>query len=124
MKRFFWRGTITMLSAALALTLLAHSARAAERMEEATVIGKDRSTQAGTVPTDTRAVQAESKMQKEAAPAGLKTDAPGVRATEKMEKPKMQEVERKKPESKSRFGHLPMWFWLLLIGGGVAAVAG
>lgn len=104
-------------------TFLSLTATAAERIEEATVIGKDRSKQAGTVPTDTRAMAPESKMTKEAAPTGLKTDAPGVRAQEKMEKPKMDEAERKKPESKRRWGDTPVWMWIIVIAA-LAAAAG
>ena len=102
---------------------LAQSACAAERVEEATVVGKDKSSQAGRLPSDTRAVQAESKMKKEEAPTGLNSQAPGVRTKEKMEKPRMAEPERKKPEAKKGWGNVPMWMWIILLGG-IAAAAG
>ncbi len=105
----------------LGLGVKATFAPAAERIEEATVLGKDRSKQAGQVPTDTRPVQVESKMKKEATPAGLKSEAPGVRAPEKMEKPKMADPEREKPEGKRGFGSA--WMILLLLIA-VAAAAG
>lgn len=99
------------------------AAVAADRMEEATIIGKDKSGQAGAVPTDTRAVQAESKMKKEQAPAGLKSDAPSVGSKEKMEKPRMAEPERKKPEQKRGLGDMK-WLWILVIAGAAAALGG
>ncbi|OGH55896.1 MAG: hypothetical protein A3G34_02645 [Candidatus Lindowbacteria bacterium RIFCSPLOWO2_12_FULL_62_27] len=108
---------------ALVNVCLALPAGAAERKEEATVVGKDRSAQAGEVPSDTRAVATESKMKKEEAPAGLKTDAPGVRTAEKMEKPKLPEPDRKKPEHRRGFGDTPIWIWIL-VAGILVAVAG
>lgn len=106
--------------AALALLLADRVVSAAERVEEATVLGEDKSGQAGAVPTDTRAAAAESKMKKEEAPTGLKSDAPGVRSQQKMEKPKMADSERKKPDQKKGWAD-SKWLWILLILG--AAVA-
>lgn len=105
----------------LALPLWHVIAPAAERVEEATVSGKDRSGQAGKVPTDTRAAPVESKLKKEATPAGLKSDAPSMRSAEKMEKPKMAEPERKKPEKQGPGAKL--WLFMLVIVG-IAAIAG
>lgn len=118
------KGILGMALTALILAgvVLSTASFAAERVEEATVLGKDKSQQAGKVPTDTRAVSVESKMKKEEAPTGLKSDAPGVRTKEKMEKPKMAEPERKKPEQKKGMGE-HMWMWILLIGA-IAAAAG
>lgn len=106
---------VTVLGVALTGWLMPAPAVAQQRVEEATVLGKDKSAQAGQVPSDTRAAPAESKLKKEEAPTGLKSGAPGVRAPEKMEKPKMAEPERKKPEQK-RFGNTPVWIWILLVG--------
>lgn len=118
MKRF--AGYALFVLCAVVLLAAVTSAQAAERTEEATVIGKDKSGQAGKVPTDTRAVEAESKMKKEEAPSGLKSEAPGVRTQEKMEKPKMAEPERKKPEQKRGWGEMK-WMWIILLAGAAAA---
>ncbi len=122
MRKAILLSVVVIMALVFAGSVLQKFAAAAERVEEATIIGKDKSGQAGQIPSDTRAAAPESKMKKDQAPAGLQSSAPGVRSTEKMEKPKMSEPERKKPEQKRRFGDFP-WIWLLVIGG-IAAVAG
>lgn len=118
------KGMQVFAAAALALLLVCGPAIAAERVEEATVIGKDKSEQAGVVPSDTRAAPAESKMKKEEAPTGLKSGSTGVRTGEKMEKPKMADKDREKPEGKKGlFGGAPIWMWILILGA-IAAAAG
>lgn len=122
MKKTILISAVAGLALVFVGSALRKPALAAERVEESTIIGKDKSAQAGQIPSDTRAASPESKMKQEQSPAGLQSSAPGVRTQEKMQKPRMSEPERKKPEQKKGFGNFP-WIWLLVIGG-LAAAAG
>ncbi|MBI4180291.1 hypothetical protein HY522_12795 [bacterium] len=122
MKTGIWILCLTVLGLGMLTAGFCATASAAERTEEATVLGKDRSKQAGVVPSDTRAAEVDSKLKQEETPSGLKSGAPGVRTSQKMEKPKMAEPERKKPEGRKGFGG-NIWIWILVIGG-IAAAAG
>ena len=119
MRRLFLISGAVALGFILLSVGFSRAASSADRVQEATVLGKDRSAQAGKVPTDTRAVSIESKMTKEESPAGLKSETPGMRKEAKMEKPKMAEPERQKPDQTKSGGNMNL-LWILLFAAVIA----
>lgn len=118
MNKMMWVG-IGVWLVCMSLAIGPSASLAAERIEEATIVGTDRSGQAGQVPSDTRASAVESKLKKEETPSGLSAESPGVRMKERMERPRMDERRLEKPEPSS--GGSFKWLWILVVIGLVAA---
>ncbi|MBI4179841.1 hypothetical protein HY522_10525 [bacterium] len=98
LKRIFLGGLTAVLSLSLIVSGFGEMAVAVDRTEQATVVGKDKSQQSEESPTDAKTPRDESKMKKESAQAGLKSDNPDMTAGEKMQKPKQAERDRDKPK--------------------------
>ncbi len=122
LKRIFLGALTAVLSVSLIVSGFGEMAAAVERTEQATVVGKDKSQQSEEPPTDAKTPRDESKMKKESAPAGLKSDNPDMAAGEKMQKPRQAERDRDKSKNPDNESVLKWFVGIILLAGLAAAL--
>ena len=104
------------LSSALALLSPAASA-AEEGVDELTIYGQDQSQIKGSVIADTVGIETQSKIEKSELKAGLETAESQIdREESKIEKPKLDETKRDKPDFTPENEYRVEWKLILLMG--------